>query len=408
MLSPYIGGDSDGVLLGPSPDPVAPSKRIHGIDVLRGLALLGVLIVNIVFEFRVSIFEQFFPAIDAEPTIDRALKHFLTAAVELKAFALFSLLFGVGLAIQFDRLAKNPHRLVLLVRRLIVLLAIGAAHLFFVWNGDILVEYGVAGLIVLPFLFGPRWLVLVAAAAGLLLYLAMPLLPPVVHFPSNAWILTHVAEARQVYGGGGFLEVLTFRIREIPAIFPLHLLIFPRTIALFLFGALAWRTGIFLCASEHRCLLLNLAMGGLFVGVGLTLVAQGPAMFGWPPLERLHKTVDRLGGVTLALGYAAIIIACVSLPIGQKKLAWAAPIGRMAFTNYLAQSLILGWIFYGYGLGLFGRLTATMAFAIGLGLYAVQVAFSSWWLTQYRYGPIEWLWRTLMYGARQPMVERGA
>src|ERR1700731_2299195 len=180
MVLAYISRESEGVLSGSLQDPVASSERIHGLDVLRGLALLGVLMVNIVFEFRVSIFDQFLPAIGTESSVDRALKHSLAGAVELKAFALFSLLFGVGLAIQFDRLATNPHRLVLLVRRLIVLLAIGAAHLFFVWNGDILVEYGVAGLVVLPFLFGPRWLALVAASAALLLYLAMPLLPPVV------------------------------------------------------------------------------------------------------------------------------------------------------------------------------------------------------------------------------------
>lgn len=408
VVSTNSGRDADSEFLAPSQDAVAPSKRIDGIDVLRGLALFGVLIINIVFEFRVSIFEQFLPAIGTESTVHRALKHFLAAAIELKALALFSLLFGVGLAIQFDRLAKNPRRLVLLVRRLVVLLAIGVVHLIFVWNGDILVEYAVAGLVVLPFLLGPRWLVLVAASAVLLLYLVMPLLPPAVHFPSNAWIRTHIAEAKQVYGGGGFLEVLMFRIREIPTVFPLHLLIFPRTIALFLLGAFAWRTGIFLRASDHRRLLFNIAMGGLFVGVGLTLAAQGPAMFGWPPLGRLLETADRLGGVMLALGYAAIIIAWVSLPSGQKKLAWAAPIGRMALTNYLAQSLILGWIFYGYGLGLFGRLSVTTAFAIGIAVYVAQVAFSTWWLSQYRFGPIEWLWRTLMYGTRQPMVEREA
>jgi len=142
-------------------------------------------------------------------------------------------------------------------------------------------------------------------------------------------------------------------------------------------------------------------MGGLVGGVGLTLAAQGPAM-----LLRLHEPVDPLGGTMLAMGYAATIIVCVSLPAGQKKLAWAAPIGRMAFTNYLAQSLILGWIFYGYGLGLFGRLAVTTAFVVGVAGYLAQVAFSTWWLSQYRFGPIEWLWRTLMYGTRQPMVER--
>ena len=76
----------------------------------------------------------------------------------------------------------------------------------------------------------------------------------------------------------------------------------------------------------------------------------------------------------------------------------------MAFTNYVAQSVIFGWIFYGYGLGLFGRLGITQALAIGITVYAGQVLFSAWWLRRYRFGPIEWLWRTLMYGVRQPMV----
>jgi uncharacterized protein len=102
-----------------------------------------------------------------------------SGAIELKALALFSFLFGVGLAIQFDRLAGNPSRVALLIRRLVVLLVIGAAHLFLLWNGDILVEYAVAGFVVLPFLFGPRWLTLPTATTFLLLFLAMPLLPSV-------------------------------------------------------------------------------------------------------------------------------------------------------------------------------------------------------------------------------------
>jgi hypothetical protein len=113
----------------PNPGPVAASKRIEGIDVPRGLALFGVLAINIVFEFRVSIFAQFLPPHGAVPAIDRALQEVLAATIELKALALFSLLFGVGLAIQVDRLADNPHRLVLLIRRLLVLLVIGAVHL---------------------------------------------------------------------------------------------------------------------------------------------------------------------------------------------------------------------------------------------------------------------------------------
>jgi uncharacterized protein len=104
------------------------------------------------------------------------------------------------------------------------------------------------------------------------------------------------------------------------------------------------------------------------------------------------------------LGYAATVIGLVSTPAGKRMLAWAAPVGRMAFTNYLAQSLVLGFVFYGYGFGLFGRLSVTTAFTIGVVLYASQVAISAWWLRRYRYGPIEWLWRSLMYGTRQPMT----
>jgi uncharacterized protein len=397
--------DTTGAL--PAQGPFAPSSRIEGIDVLRGLALFGVLAINIVFEFRVSIFEQFLPPVGTIPAIDRALSDVLAAAIELKALALFSFLFGVGLAIQFDRLINNPRRLTLLIRRLVVLLGIGAAHLFLLWNGDILVEYAMAGLVVLPFLFGPRWLTLLVAAASLVLFLTMPLLPPVVQFPSHFWIFEHIAEATRAYGDGGFLDVLAFRVREIPAFFPLHVLIFPRTIALFLFGVLAWRSGILQRASEHKSLLFSIAMGGVLFGGALTVVAQERDLFGWPSLGRAHEVMveRRLGGVVLAAGYAASIVGLASVPAGQRMLAWAAPVGRMALTNYLGQSLILGWIFYGYGFGLFGKLSVSTAFTIGVVVYAMQAAISAWWLGRYRYGPVEWLWRSLMYGSWQPMVQ---
>jgi uncharacterized protein len=86
---------------------------------------------------------------------------------------------------------------------------------------------------------------------------------------------------------------------------------------------------------------------------------------------------------------------------------WAAPLGRMALTNYLAQSLVFGWIFYGYGLGLFGELDVSTALALGIALYVAQVLASRWWLGRYRFGPLEWLWRALMYG-RLPLLRRRA
>jgi len=130
----------------------------------------------------------------------------------------------------------------------------------------------------------------------------------------------------------------------------------PRTVGLFLFGAFAWRSGVLRRASANRRLLFGVATLGILLGGGLSLAAAGQELFDWPSLGRARFPVERLGAVVLALGYVAAVIAAVNLSGGRRILGWAAPLGRMAFTNYLAQSVICGWIFYGYGLSQFGRL----------------------------------------------------
>lgn len=377
--------------------PVNPRQRIETIDVLRGLALLGVLAINVVTEFRVSIFEQFLPAVRPAPPFDRAVETVLMLAVDMKAFALFSLLFGVGLAIQYEHLSTNPHRALLLFRRLIALLTFGLIHLFLIWNGDILTEYAIAGLVVLPFLFGPRWLLSCGAATFLALYLAMQVWSPPGLFPSLASLQRHVLEANQVYAGGSFGQVLAFRVSEIPVIVPLHIYVFPRTIVLFLIGALVWRSNAL--RKRDRPLLFLTAISCTGLGAVLILLRISGVVAG----VGLGALATPTGTILLAFGYGAMIIAVADLANGKRLLGWAAPLGRMAFTNYLAQSMIFGWIFYGYGLGLFGQLGAAEALAIGLFVYVCQVFVSGWWLDRYRYGPVEWLWRTLMYGILQPM-----
>jgi uncharacterized protein len=364
----------------PSSTPLPARDRLGELDILRGLALFGVMAINVVFEFRVSIFEQFLPAAGTASPLDQAVVAFLDQFVSLKAFALFSLLFGAGLAIQFERLPVEQ-RATLLMRRLLVLLAIGLVHLTLVWNGDILTEYAVAGLIVLPFLFGPRWLL---GGSGLL-FLAVYLtsyLHRLAPLPNARWLAEHVIEARRVYGTGGFFELLSFRIGELGAVAPLHIWVFPRTLALFLLGASIWRTGVLQRVAVHRELLFGTALTALVVTMG-----AGRA----------------LASVSAALAFAAFIVAAASTRPGKRLLGWAAPLGRMAFTNYLMQSLIFGAVFYSYGLGLIGQLGASAALGLGTAVYAAQVIFSRWWLSRYNFGPVEWLWRTLMYGRLQPM-----
>ena len=144
-------------------------------------------------------------------------------------------------------------------------------------------------------------------------------------------------------------------------------------------------------------LLFSTAAGCIGLGTFLMLPSGSVAATG------IGRLATPVGTIALALGYGATILGVGNLTSGKALLWWAVPLGRMAFTNYLAQSLIFGWIFYGYGLGLFGSIGAAKALVIGLAVYIAQVFFSAWWLGRYRYGPVEWLWRTLMYGALQPM-----
>jgi uncharacterized protein len=382
--------------------PIDPSERIGNIDILRGIALFIVLIINTATEFRVSIFEQFLPAAKAAG-FGGQLSGAIILALHTKGFILFSFLFGVGLAIQFERLAADRSRFTLMVRRLAILLAIGVIHLFLIWNGDILTEYAIVGFAALPFLYGPRWLLAAASALSLGLYLASPLLTPILSFPDGAWIAHHIEQARQAYGAGGFMEILAFRLDEVRYIAPLHVYVLPRTFGLFLLGALVWRTGFFRATGPRKFLV---AAAGLMlaIGAGLTVAAARSEAFGWQLNWPAGAIFQSLAQLVLAGGYGAAIVVLADHAGRRKVVAWAGPLGRMAFTNYLIQSVVLSWIFYGFGLALFGRLSVLESLAVALVIYAAQAALSAWWLSRFRFGPVEWLWRSLMYGKLQPVA----
>lgn len=270
-----------------------------------------------------------------------------------------------------------------------MLLIFGLVHLLLIWNGDILAEYAVAGFLVLPFLYAPAW-ALGAGCAGLLaFYVAIPLLQAI-PWPDAATLQQHVAEANRVYATGGFSEIWRFSLGELPLLALLHIYVFPRTVALFFLGAFVWRTGLLRDLGRHKLGLAIAAVAGIAVGSAMTAGGGIGA---------------RLATVVLALGYAATVMVLVECPVAGRVLGAFAPIGRMAFTNYVMRSLIFGFIFFGYGLGQFGRLGAAHTLAIGVAVFAAQMLVSAWWLGRFRFGPLEWLWRTMMYGQMQPMVK---
>jgi uncharacterized protein len=383
--------------------PIRPDRRIAVIDVLRGVALFGVLSVNLITEFRVSLFQQFLPPTMEGSRLDHIVDAVVSIGMESKAFALFSLLFGIGLAIQFERLAANARRLSLLVRRLLVLLGFGVLHLCFIWNGDILPEYALIGLLALPFLYASNRVLIAACAVAMLAYAVMPWwLPDSFLGPDEASLRQYIRVATLMYSSGTWSEIVRFNLAEIPRIVPLHVLAAPRTFALFLLGVLAWRSGVFRNPDRHRRLVIGAAMLGLVLGLAMNLMELPDAGSSWRVLAPVVSALITLDPVVLAIGYGATCIALYTFAGADRLLSVLGPLGRMAFSNYLAQSLIFGWIFFGYGLGLFGRVSSSHAMWLGMAVYLGQVLVSHWWLKRYRFGPMEWLWRTLMYGVRQP------
>lgn len=379
---------------------IPPRERIDAIDVLRGAALFGVLVVNLVTEFRVSVFQQFLPGNAPLESLDGLVETFVSFALEFKAFSLFSILFGAGLAMQLERLSHGKRPYYFLTRRLVALLGFGLLHLVFIWNGDILTEYAISGFLVLPLLGTPRWSLLTASVVLFALYAALPILPPAVPWPDTATLASHVAMANHTYSTGTYLDIFNFNVQELALILPLHVFVFPRTLALFLFGAFIWRSGVLRQAAMYRRQFLRVAVAGIVAGIVLTYESRLEAFAGWGPAGLL---LEAFTPVVFAFGYGALVIWFAQLAGTRRILMPFAAVGRMAFTNYILQSVIFGFVFFGYGLGLFARMGAAPALLLGAGVYCLQAVLSIAWLRRFRFGPIEWLWRTLMYGRALPM-----
>jgi uncharacterized protein len=384
--------------------PVGETERYRHLDVLRGLSLFGVLLVNLLTLFRVSLFQHMLE-FHTDPGRANHLVDLLVAAlVEFKAFTLFSFLFGVGTAIQAERSAARGLPVTgFLLRRFLVLLAIGLCHMFLIWNGDILLLYAVCGLLMVPTLGLPARTLAIFGIAAILLPGFVPL---GVGFPgAQAW-RAQAAAAMRVYGHGSYLAILAFRWTETwRMILPLVWSVLPRTAGLMWLGAAAWRGGLLRRPEQHRGLLWAVLVGGGVIGGATSFLhVLAKSSGGSSPL--LSELQDMVSTIPLAFAYAAGLLLWMQPPRALRLTAPFGAAGQMALTNYLTQSIVLGFVFYGYGLGLFGRIGPAAGVGMAVAFYGAQLAFSLVWLRRYRFGPVEWLWRSLTYGRRQPMHRR--
>ena len=247
--------------------PTAQSERCMSLDILRGQALFGVLIVNLLGDFRVSLTESIFRFHFSPSWENRATDVAVAALLEFKAFSLFAFLFGAGLAVFAGRAkARGVDSSRVLIRRLLVLLALGLCHLLVIWNGDILTLYAVCGLLMLPFIRGSAiFLVSVALIAFVIPFI----IPWGIPLPTGDVLRNLAAESNEAYDFGGIADVIAFHWRETQLfILPLLVGVLPRTLGLMALGAAAWKAHLFSDPDSWRRLLWATVVVGGAVGNG--------------------------------------------------------------------------------------------------------------------------------------------
>jgi uncharacterized protein len=401
------------------PVPVSSEERIKFLDALRGFAVFGILLANIhVFsgytwlsaERKAQLW-----SVKADQ-VSTFLMHFL---VEGKFYSLFSFLFGLGFAIQMMRAQKRGVPFVpLFRRRLFILLLIGFAHAFFIWTGDILAVYAMTAFLLIPFRKRRDKTLLIWAGALLLfpilqyslMVLGASMQPPSAPDPNAQaqrdnmmnWLINTMST-------GSYFDIL--KVNTLGVLFRYMDLFytsrFPKVLAMFLLGFYAGRREIFQNIHLHLDLARRVLWWGL--GVGLTfnlllaVLMETHDYYQTSPLGILQTFAYAIGVPALCLCYIAALTLLWQKPRGRKMLSLLTPVGRMALTNYLLQSVICVLIFYGYGLGYFGRVGAALALALAVGIFLVQIPLSALWLKYFRYGPVEWVWRQLTYRRRLPL-----
>ena len=383
-------------------------ERVEFVDVLRGFALLGVLIANMA-----SYSGRSTNPTDWTEWLDITIVNAMRFLIEAKFYSLFSFLFGWGMAIQMLRAqAKNHPFLPLYLRRLTILLLIGIIHGTLIWFGDILTAYALLGFVLLLFRNrSPRFLLI---TVGLCLLLSIILTLPGTVLEAIRQAYTNLTAPfnsstypATLYSTGTYAEISQRRLQDYLGINSAILYYFGNVFSMFLLGLYVGKQQFFRNIQPHlpqirRIAIITLLLGLLFNGLFLyynnnpTAVSQ--------PYARFARVSSRtIGAPALMLFYVSAIILILQTERGRLWLSPLANVGRLALTNYLSQSLIATLIFYNYGLGFYGLVDPTFGFILSLIIYFAQIHFSRWWLEQFQFGPVEWLWRSLTYGRRQPL-----
>lgn len=379
------------------------------MDVLRGFALFGILLMNM--EAFSGPMDMSFTGIDPHwQGWDYWADAFVYVFVQGKFFTLFSLLFGAGFAVMAQRAAVAGRDFTrFYLRRSLGLLVIGVLHGLLLWSGDILVAYALLSFVLLAFREAPRsWLpalgtmaYLGAAVLMLMLGALMQLVPADAASAQAAAAAKAIEAQRQAYGHGSYLQAVAQRLLDVFASLGALLVVGPQVLGMFLIGAWFARSGAIAEPGRYPRLWAGLRWLLLPIGLAVMLLSTWVLPYNAPGQFNMRSAgayaLTAVAGLMMCLGYLAWGVRW------SRHLQWLAPAGRMALSNYLGQSLVCTLVFYGYGLGWFEQVGRASQLLFAVVLFAMQVLLSQLWLRRFQYGPVEWLWRAFTYLQLPPL-----
>ena len=398
--------------------PVPGSTRIDSIDVLRGFVLLGILLMNIQL-FAMPGAAYFNPTAYGDLT---GANYYVWLGSRMfadqKFMTIFSMLFGAGIVLMTTRAERQGESRRVHYRRMRWLAVIGLLHAHLLWDGDILFLYAICGMAVYPLRAKPpRTLIRIGVATmavSSVLYFvsgsSMPYWPEeaLAGFTSSTWQPTPamIDQTLAAYRGG-WIEQAPVRSAAALGFETLIMLFWGgwRAGGLMLVGMALYKMGVFNATCSRRFYGAMIAAALL---IGFPLESYGVALdfaSGWAVTWAFFhgEQFNYWPSVAVSLGYVGVVmLVCQSAALRPLTRPFAA-VGQMALTNYLLHTVICTTIFYGHGLGYYGSVDRLGQIGVVVGVWVVQLVVSPLWLRRFRFGPAEWVWRSLTYGDRQPL-----
>jgi len=431
-IDPDVPGD---------PAPVTEAERLVAIDTLRGVAVLGILVMNI-YAFAMPLAAYQNPlAYGGTEWYNLGTWFFTHIFFDQKFMSIFSMLFGAGLVMMMTRAeARGSKYATIWYRRNFWLLLIGAAHGYLIWMGDILYHYAFLGLLIYPLRHrSPRALIITGCALlafGMLMGFAGG--NQMLKLQSSSAEILRLQEAGEALSEeqaatlaqwksmamfmkppdeqvladmagytGDYIGIVKHRLPTVQMMETQALIGFViwRVGGLMLIGMALMKLGI-LSGERPDIFYRRMMITGYGLGLPIVLYSAWSLQAHQWDMTYMLRTggqANYIASILIALGHISLVMLIVRSGTIRGLMERFAAVGRMAFSNYLMHSIILTTVFYGYGFGLYGQVPRAWQMLFVVALLGLQLWLSPLWLRHFRFGPAEWLWRSLTYWRRQPM-----